>query len=1196
MRGLPQTLPAGLYEAAARKSGPVRTSTGSRTSSTVPPVSAIPRQFSGNGPQRTQSPLAQSPITRQQFGTPLSAQSTGNDWLVTPQDKTQFDSIFATVDTSNRGSITGEQAVGFFSNSRLPEEVLAQIWDLSDINSEGQLNKDEFAVAMFLIRQQRGKRDGRGVLPNTLPPSLIPPSMRKPATQPSHPTAPAFDNAPNITTPRSAAEDLFGLDAFTTAPQVAQSTGDSAAGPFHTPTSATPKISPQPTSSTFKPFQPTSSFGQSIAPQSTGPASASPAQSRSIAPQPSQLSDDLLGDADPEVSQRLTEETTELANLSNQVGNLSSQMKEVQGNRAAAEQELSQGTQQKRDFEARLSQLRGLYEQEVKDVKVLNERLTASRNETKKIQQEMAMLDGSYQDLQSQHQQAAAALEADQQENATLKERIRQMNTELTQLKPQLDKAKADARQQKGLVAINKKQLATNEAERDRLKAETEAAAREAEEARLEAEEQERSALQPVTSPAAVPSPVGVASPPAISSAAAVASPAASLASQSTNPFFRRTPSEAAPPQSPIAREVPADHRSTFDSIFGPSAGAAGESAPPVTSFRSESPTQQVATPPVHASPGDDISETPRGGTPSISPSPSTFNETPQVVEPPAPPQSRQITSSFLPMRDNLERADSITSSTRVAPPASRLGEDTPRAFTPTESTSGSYIPEDVALSNLEKSETEKTQTPSSYSPYFERGEQVTDPTLAAEQSNVPKDFGQASAVGEIPGAFPDEATPLGVTPQAEVPPTASAVATEPSKPHQLDTNFDQFFGGPAHSRSPSEKAAEFDQAFASLKTKAPATNGEPSSLPVTEFPPIREIEDDDSDDSSEAPMGFDDDFTAASPPRPKGEVISGVLTGGGAPTAASSTASTLQPRPTITSLPSNHSALPPADAQMSPPTYEQSVPQDDSHTRFPPEFNGLLPSREDPTSPPIAPNSTDASTGAPIVHSQPHSNLPFTAKPPPPTAAVATPRRQFTSDDFDAAFSNVDMAPAQAEDDDDEFESSFATNHHSSEFDPTFDSTTPAKPPTAPASAFPPPNPGGTDFFNFESNISEAQSAPTSFTSKAAQPTAANTNHDWDSIFSGLSSDPPATNVGENVLSGPGPAPPARATPTVPARPVRPQAGRALSQGTEHDDPILKRLTGMGYSRDESLAALERFDYNIDKVSPRSYIVMSVY
>jgi epidermal growth factor receptor substrate 15 len=49
---------------------------------------------------------------------------------------------------------------------------------------------------------------------------------------------------------------------------------------------------------------------------------------------------------------------------------------------------------------------------------------------------------------------------------------------------------------------------------------------------------------------------------------------------------------------------------------------------------------------------------------------------------------------------------------------------------------------------------------------------------------------------------------------------------------------------------------------------------------------------------------------------------------------------------------------------------------------------------------------------------------------------------------------------------------------------------------------------------------------------------------------------------------------------------PQMPQLGRALSSGTEHDDPILKKLTGMGYARNDALDALEKFDYDINKVS----------
>jgi epidermal growth factor receptor substrate 15 len=33
------------------------------------------------------------------------------------------------------------------------------------------------------------------------------------------------------------------------------------------------------------------------------------------------------------------------------------------------------------------------------------------------------------------------------------------------------------------------------------------------------------------------------------------------------------------------------------------------------------------------------------------------------------------------------------------------------------------------------------------------------------------------------------------------------------------------------------------------------------------------------------------------------------------------------------------------------------------------------------------------------------------------------------------------------------------------------------------------------------------------------------------------------------------------------------------------HDDPILKNLTGMGYQRNDALAALEKYDYNLERV-----------
>ncbi|KAK7208907.1 hypothetical protein V2G26_016085 [Clonostachys chloroleuca] len=194
-------------------------------------------------------------------------------------------------------------------------------------------------------------------------------------------------------------------------------------------------------------------------------------------------------------------------------------MQDTQAKRTNTQNELNQANSQKQNFEQRLSQLRTLYEKEAQDTRALEEQLRTARADTQKLQSECMILEGTYKDVQTQHQETLSSLQADQQENANLRERIRVVNGEIAQLKPQIEKLKSDARQQKGLVAINKKQLSTTENERDKLKAEAE---------ELTKSNEELSRQINTGSPA--------------STTAKVASPALSTAS-GNNPFFNRTAS-----------------------------------------------------------------------------------------------------------------------------------------------------------------------------------------------------------------------------------------------------------------------------------------------------------------------------------------------------------------------------------------------------------------------------------------------------------------------------------------------------------------------------------------------------------------------------------------------------------------------------------------------------------------------------
>lgn len=76
--------------------------------------------------------------------------------------------------TLRSGYIDGSRARNIFSQSSLPDNILAHIWSLSDINNHGKLNADEFAVAMHLLYRKLAGID----LPSTLPQELVPPSTR----------------------------------------------------------------------------------------------------------------------------------------------------------------------------------------------------------------------------------------------------------------------------------------------------------------------------------------------------------------------------------------------------------------------------------------------------------------------------------------------------------------------------------------------------------------------------------------------------------------------------------------------------------------------------------------------------------------------------------------------------------------------------------------------------------------------------------------------------------------------------------------------------------------------------------------------------------------------------------------------------------------------------------------------------------
>nr|XP_046264789.1 epidermal growth factor receptor substrate 15-like 1 isoform X2 [Scatophagus argus] len=106
----------------------------------------------------------------------LSVSKTGSDshWAIRPDEKGKFEGIFSSLSPVN-GLLSGDKVKPILINSKLPLDILGKIWDLSDVDKDGHLDKDEFTVAMHLVYRAMDKEP----VPTTLPTSLIPPSKRK---------------------------------------------------------------------------------------------------------------------------------------------------------------------------------------------------------------------------------------------------------------------------------------------------------------------------------------------------------------------------------------------------------------------------------------------------------------------------------------------------------------------------------------------------------------------------------------------------------------------------------------------------------------------------------------------------------------------------------------------------------------------------------------------------------------------------------------------------------------------------------------------------------------------------------------------------------------------------------------------------------------------------------------------------------
>lgn len=102
------------------------------------------------------------------------AQQDQTSWVVAPEQLEKYRHIFeAVVGNSNTALLGPDAAREIMDRSQLPHRELAKIWQLSDVNGDGQLSFGEFACAMSLVNERRQGRE----LPTELPAALLQPLL-----------------------------------------------------------------------------------------------------------------------------------------------------------------------------------------------------------------------------------------------------------------------------------------------------------------------------------------------------------------------------------------------------------------------------------------------------------------------------------------------------------------------------------------------------------------------------------------------------------------------------------------------------------------------------------------------------------------------------------------------------------------------------------------------------------------------------------------------------------------------------------------------------------------------------------------------------------------------------------------------------------------------------------------------------------
>jgi epidermal growth factor receptor substrate 15 len=744
--------------------------------------------------------------------------------------------------------------------------------------------------------------------------------------------------------------------------------------------------------------------------------------------------------------------SAEIGNLQNQLQSTTRSLENTKTERSNVEVTVRSQTDQLSTLQTQLSSAKTAYEIETGLLATLRERFSTQSSQIQKTREELIRAESDLSAIRVEKAEMEQNLLRDKEEIRDLQRKMTETGSMIEVAKAEIEKAKKDAKQQKGLLAIAKKQLATREAERAKVAQELQESVAEAEETRKELEVVE-TALAREPEPAATktngfplaPSPTlsgdsttfptAKPLPGTPGSPSSIGGPASA---KSNNPFERLAAESASPSESPFlplaSTPIPAptdvtsapnegtttDNPFTFDQAFG------GEEPGPAPDVDGASTgTEETAQPSIPKIVGDLNIET---------------------KELPSPSSDRDLFST--PPMPGLDNLGTGARSSTVEPDALNLSPPgIPSATPSTDQPQGAHIsiktpPKELDVDESDSSdEDSEDETPLAAlagrhppSHHLHEVGATLDAAKAAPVSNghvLPQTKADAPLPPPPAHATPAEAQSTNPFPPAPAQESSAFPATSPfatsaeSQKVTTISDFDKTFGNFGTAPATTESNLSFDAAFEDqfdfgkegASTLPPTGNLSPSGS--TTFPPPPQANLSGIVKLSAPPArtsGFDNAFaprqstTGAAAPAP---VIDGLP----------SLPQILESKPF--SFEDAFSSLSPAPATSAPTTtaLSQHPPNTDSQSLALEETSGSNLTRGDsgfgttssrtPSIPQAAQSPVSAFTSSPVRGStSPRDSVSFPisqprqASPPP---RVASPRRPSTSSGEKSSEKNKD-------------------------------------------------------------------------------------------------------------------------------------------------------------------------------------------